>query len=299
MPSKPLGLPCCVVQVLVLVLALIHTSATALSSCRFGLALHAPPPPLPPRPLSSPLHGDMLTHFRAAVAGCRGSHELEQAVDTLQQALRSCSLLPEDLCPQLLDACCTTQGSRPVDLLVRTSGEQRLSDFLPFQARNALLHWSDTLWPDFGFVHLLEAVREWQGAAPVLQQLAAAAKTAGIAEGGQQANSEGVLRRGSASSGTSEQGQASIGADDSSGSSSSSMWSLVSRPADSTQALQRSGVVTSLGGYLCDLFSGNLSAIREEGPCHCPHPSQQLRKAGFLQWLHASNQAWLESAAAG
>jgi hypothetical protein len=222
-------------------------------------------------------------------------------VGTLQQALHSCSLLPQDLCPQLLDACCTTQGTRPVDLLVRTSGEQRLSDFLPFQARHALLHWSDTLWPDFGFVHLLEAVREWQGAAQVLQQLAAAAETAGIAEGGRQANAERVLQQGSASSGTSEQGQAGIGADDSSSSSSSSssMWSLVRRPAESTQALQRSGVATSLGGYLCDLFSGNLSAIREEGPCHCPHPSQQLRKAGFLQWLHASNQAWLESAAAG
>jgi hypothetical protein len=191
-----------------------------------------------------------------------------------------------------------------VDLLVRTSGEQRLSDFLPFQARHALLHWSDTLWPDFGLVHLLEAIREWQGAAEVLQQLVAAAAGGGAAgpvggtEEVQQANTADVLQSGSGSAATSQQLQMADDVADSS-SSSSSVRSLVSRQTDNTQAWQPSGVVTSLGGYLCGLFSGNLSAIREEGPCHCPHPSKQLRKEGFLQWLQASNQAWLESAAAG
>ncbi len=48
----------------------------------------------------------------------------------------------------------------PVDLLVRTSGEKRLSDFLLWECAYAELHFVDTLWPDFGEADLEEALRE-------------------------------------------------------------------------------------------------------------------------------------------
>jgi undecaprenyl diphosphate synthase len=46
----------------------------------------------------------------------------------------------------------------PVDLLIRTSGEQRLSNFLLWQAAYAELLFVETLWPDFGAEHLADAV---------------------------------------------------------------------------------------------------------------------------------------------
>ena len=50
-----------------------------------------------------------------------------------------------------------------VDLLIRTSGEQRTSNFLPWQAAYAELVFVDTLWPDFGAAGLVNAVAEYQG----------------------------------------------------------------------------------------------------------------------------------------
>lgn len=54
------------------------------------------------------------------------------------------------------------QASVPsIDLLVRTGGEQRLSDFLLLESAYAELVFTDTLWPDFTGLHLLSAVREY------------------------------------------------------------------------------------------------------------------------------------------
>ena len=52
-------------------------------------------------------------------------------------------------------------GTRNVDLLVRTGGEKRLSDFLLWESAYAELFFTDTLWPDFGKDELALAVREF------------------------------------------------------------------------------------------------------------------------------------------
>ena len=54
------------------------------------------------------------------------------------------------------------QGCPPVDLLIRTSGESRLSDFMLWQATNAQLVFADVLWPDFTFWDLLRALINFQ-----------------------------------------------------------------------------------------------------------------------------------------
>ena len=53
-----------------------------------------------------------------------------------------------------------------MDLLVRTSGECRLSDFLLWQSSSAVLHFTPVLWPDFTFMHLLQAIVSYQRATP-------------------------------------------------------------------------------------------------------------------------------------
>ena len=51
----------------------------------------------------------------------------------------------------------------PVDLLIRTGGERRLSDFLIWESAYAELVFSRVMWPDFGPAHLAAAVREFRG----------------------------------------------------------------------------------------------------------------------------------------
>jgi undecaprenyl diphosphate synthase len=48
------------------------------------------------------------------------------------------------------------------DLLIRTSGEQRISNFLLWQIAYAEIFITDRLWPDFRGLHLIEAIAEYQ-----------------------------------------------------------------------------------------------------------------------------------------
>ncbi|HEX9631350.1 MAG TPA: undecaprenyl diphosphate synthase family protein, partial [Gemmatimonadales bacterium] len=55
-----------------------------------------------------------------------------------------------------------TDGVPPVDLMIRTAGEQRLSDFLLWEAAYAELLFTPTLWPDFRQADLATAVAEYR-----------------------------------------------------------------------------------------------------------------------------------------
>jgi len=55
-----------------------------------------------------------------------------------------------------------TAGAPPVDLVVRTSGEQRLSNFLLWDCAYAELVFQDVLWPDYGPLHLKAAIEEFR-----------------------------------------------------------------------------------------------------------------------------------------
>jgi undecaprenyl diphosphate synthase len=54
-------------------------------------------------------------------------------------------------------------GLRDVDLVIRTSGEKRLSDFLLWESAYAELHFTETMWPDFGEEDLAEALASFHG----------------------------------------------------------------------------------------------------------------------------------------
>jgi undecaprenyl diphosphate synthase len=56
-----------------------------------------------------------------------------------------------------------TAGLPDPDLLIRTSGEQRISNFLLWQIAYAEIHVTEVLWPDFNRVRLLEALVDYQG----------------------------------------------------------------------------------------------------------------------------------------
>ena len=63
----------------------------------------------------------------------------------------------------LFEAINAPAGTRDVDLLIRTGGEQRLSDFLLWESAYAELYFTDVLWPDFNAADLASAVQAFAG----------------------------------------------------------------------------------------------------------------------------------------
>jgi undecaprenyl diphosphate synthase len=68
---------------------------------------------------------------------------------------------PSDMSEEVFAGLLATAGSPPPDLIVRPSGEQRLSNFLLWEAAYAELVFQDVLWPDYGEEHLREALVEF------------------------------------------------------------------------------------------------------------------------------------------
>ncbi len=80
---------------------------------------------------------------------------------------------PEDVDERLFESYLYTAGIPEPDLIIRTSGEMRLSNFLLWQSAYSELYFTDILWPDFGREEFLNALRDYQrrerrfGALPV------------------------------------------------------------------------------------------------------------------------------------
>lgn len=69
---------------------------------------------------------------------------------------------PEAITEESIERELYTHGLPELDLLVRTSGEMRISNFLLWQAAYSEIYVTETLWPDFRRVHLLEAIIDFQ-----------------------------------------------------------------------------------------------------------------------------------------
>lgn len=69
---------------------------------------------------------------------------------------------PEDLTESLFESNLDTAGLRPPDLIIRTSGEKRISNFLLWQAAYSEFYFTDTLWPDFTKDEFFLALRDFQ-----------------------------------------------------------------------------------------------------------------------------------------
>src|SRR3954466_798077 len=84
-----------------------------------------------------------------------------EIVDAARRAMQS-GLRPEDLDEQRFSSFLYTAGQPDPDLLIRTSGEMRVSNYLLWQIAYAEIYVTETLWPDFRRRHLLEAVLAYQ-----------------------------------------------------------------------------------------------------------------------------------------
>ncbi|MDP2157569.1 MAG: polyprenyl diphosphate synthase [Nitrospirota bacterium] len=88
-----------------------------------------------------------------------GRSEIIRAV---RKVMNAC-INPTELTEEDFDAYLDTAGLPQPDLIIRTSGERRLSNFLLWQAAYAELYFSDTLWPDFDREEFMLAIQDFQG----------------------------------------------------------------------------------------------------------------------------------------
>ena len=79
-----------------------------------------------------------------------GRDELVRAARQLAREVRDGQLQPEEITEERFADCLWTRGLPDVDLLIRTSGEMRLSNFLLWQCAYAEFVYPEKLWPDFG-----------------------------------------------------------------------------------------------------------------------------------------------------
>jgi undecaprenyl diphosphate synthase len=91
--------------------------------------------------------------------GARG--ELVRAMQALAERVAAGEMAPREIDEALIDAELDTNGLPPLDLMIRTSGEHRLSNFLLWQVAYAELIFLDTLWPDFNGETMKSALTEF------------------------------------------------------------------------------------------------------------------------------------------
>jgi undecaprenyl diphosphate synthase len=88
--------------------------------------------------------------------------EIVHAASELMEKAQKGLLAPEDLDEEIFASHLWSSSLPDVDLLIRTGGDKRISNFLLWQLAYAELYFTDTLWPDFGEEDLKKAICDFQ-----------------------------------------------------------------------------------------------------------------------------------------
>ena len=91
-----------------------------------------------------------------------GREEIESAIKQLAIKVKNNIISPEKIDQSIINEHLYTRDLPDVDLLIRTSGEKRISNFLLWQIAYAELYFSKVLWPDFRKKHLHKAIINYQ-----------------------------------------------------------------------------------------------------------------------------------------
>ena len=103
------------------------------------------------------------TRMTLTLALSYGSREeILNTVKKISIKVKNNIISPENIDESVINEHLYTQNLPDVDLLIRTSGEQRISNFLLWQIAYAELYFTNTLWPDFTKENLYEALIEYQ-----------------------------------------------------------------------------------------------------------------------------------------
>lgn len=90
-----------------------------------------------------------------------GRDEITRAVKKIAKKVEQGEMRAEDITEQTISECLDTWELPDPDLLIRTSGEERLSNYLPWQLAYTEFYFTDTLWPDFNREELIKAFEKY------------------------------------------------------------------------------------------------------------------------------------------
>ncbi len=105
--------------------------------------------------------GGRRLHLRLAI-DYGGRQEIADTARRLAEQVACGLLSPEQIDEGVFGRAMAADGAPDPDLLIRTAGEQRLSNFLLWQASYAELYFTPVLWPDFGRAELAAAIEDYQ-----------------------------------------------------------------------------------------------------------------------------------------
>lgn len=89
--------------------------------------------------------------------------EINNAVKRIAEDVKQNRLQPEDISQETIQQYLCTKNFPDPELMIRTSGEYRISNFLLYQLAYSELYFTNTLWPDFRKENLYEAIVSYQG----------------------------------------------------------------------------------------------------------------------------------------
>lgn len=121
----------------------------------------------------SPALRQTLANSMEATKACTGLHlvfalsygsrqEITDSVRRLASEVKAGRLDPQEIDEATIHNALWTSGMPDPDFVIRTSGEQRLSNFLLWQTAYAELYFTETLWPDFDVTHLHKAIQDFK-----------------------------------------------------------------------------------------------------------------------------------------
>jgi len=96
-------------------------------------------------------------HFQIAI-NYGGRDEIRRAVASMAKQVKEGALVPEDITEDTISGFLDTKGLPEPDLLIRTCGEQRISNFLLWQCAYTEFYFAEVAWPDFNKEELEKAV---------------------------------------------------------------------------------------------------------------------------------------------
>lgn len=92
-----------------------------------------------------------------------GRQEIVDAARRLARDVEAGKIDPDRIDEKAFSACLYDPMLPDPDLLIRTGGEERVSNFLLWQIAYAEIYTTDVMWPDFGKAHLVDAILDYQG----------------------------------------------------------------------------------------------------------------------------------------
>jgi di-trans,poly-cis-decaprenylcistransferase len=88
--------------------------------------------------------------------------ELTRAAQSIARDVKAGTLQPEDITEELMNERLETAFMPDPELLIRTGGELRISNYMLWQIAYSELYFCDTYWPDFGEADLHQAIASYQ-----------------------------------------------------------------------------------------------------------------------------------------